>query len=498
MKIYLVYPYLNNPYFFPPLGIVYLASYLKKQGIETELIDLVFSSSYDDFTDRIKQDPPDIVGISTLTLTISNALELARITKKLYPNCLVVLGGPHATVMSEQSLANPEVDLVVIGEGEETFTELVRAIEQKKDLAEVKGIGFKKDGRPVFTGKRPFMEDLDKLPIPDRSLLPTFRKYLKTQTSFPFFMPSGIMIVSRGCPFKCTFCQPMLSCLYGDKVRLKSPANIIKEIEYLIETYQVKSIYFTDDTFWANPKWATELCGLITERGLDKKVYFLAQTNLTTLDESRMQVMRNAGFIYLGFGVESGNPHILNKVLGKNHSPEKARQVFALCRKYGIVSSANFIIGNPGETPETLQDSIDLMADLNPDMKDVHYMTPTPGSALYDYCKKEGILKYSKWTDPNRYTPDLLELPGLKEGDLEKAYADLNKTYLKGKSLFSAHPLWRKYILNVALVTRNPRAVMRVFVIQYMMMNSLFWHKFWSKVLALRNSLTGKRPPALD
>ncbi len=492
MKIYLVYPYLNAPYFFPPLGIVCLASYLKARGIETELIDLVFSSSYDLYTNRIKLSPPDVVGISTLTLTLPNALEIAKITKSLYPSCKVVLGGPHATVMPEESLADENVDLVVLGEGEETFTELIRALIQRTGLEAVKGIGFKSGGKAVFTEKRPFIQDLDVLPIPDRSLLPTFEKYLYNQTSFPFFMPPGIIIVSRGCPFKCTFCQPMLSCLYGERVRLKSPTSVVREIEYLIDTYKVKSIYFTDDTFWANPKWAHELCALIKDRGINRKVYLLAQTNLATLDESRIRVMKDAGFVYMGFGVESGNPTIL-KVLGKTHSPEKARVIFTLCKQYGIVCSANFIIGSPGETPQTLQDSIDLMTDIKPDMKDIHYLTPTPGSALYDYCEKEGMLKYAKWSDPNRYTPNLLKLPNLGEGDLQRAYHRMNEAFLEGKSLCSAHPLWRKYIWSVAAATKNTRAVMRVFVLQYMMMNSLFWFRFWTKVLDLRDSLRGRK-----
>ena len=233
---------------------------------------------------------------------------------------------------------------------------------------------------------------------------------------------------------------------------------------------------------------------MIIERGINKKIYLLAQTNLATLDEDRIRLMKDAGFVYMGFGVESGNPEILNKVLGKAHSPQKAREIFALCRKYGIVRSANFIIGSPGETSASLQDSIDLMADLQPDIKDVHYLTPTPGSAMYDYCREPKLLKYSKWTDPNRYTPDLIELPGLEAGGLEKAAESMNEAFLKGKSLFKAHPLWFKYILNTAVSTLNPRAVMRVFVIQYMMMNSRFWYGFWKKVLAFRDRFRKHMP----
>ncbi len=272
---------------------------------------------------------------------------------------------------------------------------------------------------------------------------------------------------------------------------MRSPEKTIEEIEHLMEKYKVKSVYFMDDTFWANPKWAEEVCNLIIDKKINEKIYLMAQTNISTLNENRIKLMHEANFIYLGMGVESGNPHILNDVLCKTHSPENAKKMFDCCRKYNIVTSANFIIGNPDDTKETIADSIKLMESLNPDVKDIHYMTPTPGSHLYNLCLEQGLLQYKGWEDPNRYTPDLLKLKNLTIGDLEKLKNEMEVAYLKHKNLFSAKKLWFKYLLNILLATKNLKIVSRTFILQFLSMNSLFFYYSVKYLLLFRKKIRG-------
>ena len=281
----------------------------------------------------------------------------------------------------------------------------------------------------------------------------------------------------------------MLRKLFGRKVRLRSPHLVIQEIERLIEDYKVKSVYFTDDTFWANPKWAETVCKEIVKRQINKKIRWLAQTNLATLNKERVELMYKSGCIYLGFGVESGNPSILKDVFRKSHTVQQAKDIFKLCRKLGMITSANFIIGAPQDTKDTIQDSVNLLTELNPDIKDVHYLTPTPGSELYENYLQKGFLRYSAWSDPDRYTPDLINISGLKKGDLEKFYHKMNKAYLKNKSLLKAHHLWYPYLWSVLISTKSIRAFLRVFILQYLMMNSLFFNKLGNMLLEMRKKI---------
>ena len=493
MKIVLIYAQVNRPYFFPPMGIVYLGTHLRAKGLEVKLIDPTFDADLRACEEQIAAEKPDLFGLSSLTINYNTALQIAALCKKHWPDCPVVIGGPHVTALPEKTMANPYIDYAVVGEGENTLWELVQGLRDKTDPAKILGLGYKKEGQPVFNPERPVIENLDDLPEPDRKLLPTFTKYLGFQTSFPYFMPCGVLIVSRGCPFKCTFCQPMLRKLFGGKVHLRSPQLVIAEIEGLIGDYGVKSIYFADDTFWANPEWAKEVCRLIKDRGINKKVKLLAQTNLATLNEERLKLMCASGFIYLGFGVESGNAIILKEVFQKSHTMTQAREIFAMCKKYSLVTSANFIIGAPQDTHDTIEDSVKLIAELNPDIKDVHYLTPTPGSSLYDEYLAKGYLRYSDWTDPDRYTPDLINISGLEKGDLIKYYRRMDEAYLQPKSLLKAHPLWFPYLWNILTVTGSFRAFLRVFVLQYLMMNSLFFNRLGKRLLAQREKFRKKK-----
>ncbi|HOX22457.1 MAG TPA: radical SAM protein, partial [Elusimicrobiales bacterium] len=411
MKILLCYPFLGNPNQSPPLGIVSLATYLRKHGYGARLCDSTFFTDFAHLEQELRRYQPDIVGFSLLTLFAHHLPALAKTARELRPNSLIIAGGPHVTAAAAEVLAVPEVDLCVMGEGERTLLELFKAAESgTKDFSSLRGLALRgKDGSPQFTPPQPFIENLDEIGAPDRALLPSFPQYLAFPTCFPYFMPHTYILTTRGCPFACTFCQPMLSKQFGSKIRQRSPGSVLEELERLAADYKLQSVYFADETFLANRAWAKEVCAGIRARGLHKRLVFMAQTNVRTFDEETAAFMRESGFIMTIFGAESGNDRILSEVYKKPQTRRHIIDAFAAARRYGLITEASLIVGAAEETVQSLEDTVSLVRELKADFLDVHYLTPTPGSEIYDTYLKRGALNYSTDSSPDRYTPGLLK-----------------------------------------------------------------------------------------
>ena len=478
MKVVLVFPFLNHHDPVAPMGIISLGTVLKRENIDVTLIDLSFSTSLDEYKESIKRLMPDIVGISTMSLIIDTAFEVAKLTKILRPQCKVVFGGAHATALPEETLTNEFVDVVVIGEGEYTLLDLVRTWENGGNLSEVRGIYYKDDGQIKVTQPRPFIENLDDLPIPDRDLLPTFRQHLEIPPAFPRTAPFANMFTSRGCPFNCAFCQPMLRKEFGKKIRCRSADSVVNEMELLIDRYNVKTIYFNDDTFLTNKKRAVEICEKIRKRGINNKIVWTIQTNVNTIDEDIATVLKRSGCIYISFGVESGNNYILQQVLRKNQTVGRIKKSFEICHKVGLLTGASLIIGSPGDTKDTIRDTVKLVEQIKPDSIDTHFLTPTPGSDLYDKYLEMGILDYKQWADPDRYTPGLIKFKGLTEKDLISLYEEVQQAYFKGKSMFRVNPLWLRWLWNGRRHYSHPIDLAKWFLIEFLMRNDIRWYRF--------------------
>ena len=466
MKVLLVYPHLNNPNPFPPMGIVHLGTFLKKQGIDVKLMDLTFSESYAEFLNALRFYSPDIVGISVLTVTYNHSIEIAKMVKESNQKCQVIFGGPHVTALPELVMQNKEVDIAVAGEGENTLLEIVKVLSDKQDISRIQGIYYRSSGNIKFTGRRPFIEDLDTIGIPDRSILPTFRTYLKFPIIYPYLMPWTILITSRGCPFQCAFCQPLLNNIFGNKVRFRSPLSVVDEAEELMDNYGLKSFYFTDDTFLARKEWAKEVCFRFKERKINKKVVWGCQTNVNTFSEDKAYLLKEAGCIFVGFGVESGNEYILNEILNKGQTVKRIKEAFLVCKKVGLVAEANLIIGNPTETEEMVKDTIRLVREIRPDVLDTHFLTPTPGSTLYQRYSSDGILMYKNWEAPNRYTAGLIKTSLPKE-KLSNLYDEIYITYLKNKSIFRIKWHWFRWFISVIpsiFILGKPAYVLRFLI----------------------------------
>ncbi|MBA7692673.1 Anaerobic magnesium-protoporphyrin IX monomethyl ester cyclase [subsurface metagenome] len=369
----------------PPLGIMYLGGFLRKHGIDVNLIDLSFSKKWNEYRDELLRTKPDLVGISCLSPFFGQVLLAASITRRTLPNCKIVMGGAHPTALPKETIKSPDVDFVVAGEGEVTLTELIKTLERGGKISEVKGILYKENGKIFQTPLRECIQNLDEIPFPARDLLPTWEKYLSQTQFFPYLYPYTTIMGARGCPFNCSFCQPVLRKLFGQRIRLRSPQNIIDEVELLVEKYKIKSLFFFDDTFTAVADWVEGICDGFLEKKWGLK--WGANSRVNTLSYPLAEKMKKAGCIYVSFGVESGSQKILDESLNKEITLEQIINAFDICKKVGLLSSASLMIGSPGDTRETIQETISLVKKIKPDMIDVHFTTPTPGSYMYERVK---------------------------------------------------------------------------------------------------------------
>jgi len=475
------------------MGIISLGTYLKNKGVEVKLYDLSFDRDLTGWKKQLEEFQPGLIGISALTICINPALEAAKLAKEVCPGAKIIFGGPHPTALPEQTLADACVDFVCQGEGELTLLELVHALDTGRDVREVKGLFLKRHGEAFFTGARPYAEDLDELGIPERELLPTFEKYLQLAPGFPYLMPWTYLIVGRGCPFNCSFCQPMLKKMFGQKVRMRSPEKVVEEMVYLVERYGVKSLYFADDTFVTNTNWVKNVCAGIKEKGINKKIVWMAQTNVNTLTDDMARSMHDAGCVFLAFGVESGNERILKEVMNKNQNREQIKTAFRICRDNGMLSEAALIIGCAEDSVETINDTVSLVREIDPDIVDLHYMTPTPGSELYSRYLDSQILEYKGWADPNRYTPGLLKLQNMSQEELLGMYDKVIEAYLYNKSIFRIKKHWFRWLWNLASSNRSPERFFKLFILQFLMLNSYNFNKLFKSLIRFKHRVEGRK-----
>ncbi|MGQ9691636.1 MAG: B12-binding domain-containing radical SAM protein, partial [Thermoproteota archaeon] len=288
----------------PPLNLLYLASFLEKRLRKVKILDdNLYGLGFEKIAKIVAGYNPLVVGITAVTATVKTTFCYIKAIKKLLPNALIVIGGPHATFMPEQTLMEcAELDVVVRGEGEETLSEIVDTYEVKglEGLGEVKGITYRKSGVIKENAARPFIENLDSLPFPARHLIP-FEAYRVMGS------PIGDMITSRGCPFFCGFCSS--SRLMGKRYRRRSASNVVDEIEELVYKYEVRDIEFIDDIFTLDRKRVEEIVKAIKERKLD--VNFATSSRVDTIDSNLLRMLKNAGLSTIFYGTESGSDRVL-------------------------------------------------------------------------------------------------------------------------------------------------------------------------------------------
>lgn len=387
----LVYPYFrphvdSSIFRFPPLGLGYIAAYLKHHGISVEIVDCTFLSQKETIK-KIISSKPRIIGIQSIYSMKNKSIELAHILKE---HCdLLVAGGALPTMGPEAFL---EVfDVTVMGEGEQTMLELVEESEKGCSFSQIRGLAFKdkESGQIIRTPPRGLIDNLDKLPLPSRDLFDNdaYKKYFFEK----FGYKTTPIMTSRGCPFNCDFCSRPV---FGNKFRARTATNVADEIEEVV-SLGYDRIWFADDCFTLNRERLIRLCDEIEKREL--KIDWECLSRVDTFDSEVAQKMKHAGCVRVFFGIESGNNDIL-KIMNKQATIEQASAAVHLSKKSGIKTGAFFIMGYPGENEKTILDTVKFASGLPLDYLSFTLPYPIPGTPLFKRVEKE--IFFGDWEEP--------------------------------------------------------------------------------------------------
>jgi radical SAM superfamily enzyme YgiQ (UPF0313 family) len=409
---------------YPCLGLAYLSAVLKTSGVEVLVIDAKFDGIGQREVDvSIIGFRPHIVGLTAMTHEIVHVAGVANKLREVFPTSLMVIGGPHATVAPVRTLQQfPFFDIAVIGEGELTLLEIAREVDMELDnrgqdqngdstiipaerLKLIEGIAWR-SGKKIETNQpRKLIHDLDSLPFPN------YDHITRRIETYPIFS-------SRGCPNNCIFCCRIL----GNRIRVRSPKNVMDEIKHAISKFRPKMIDFADEIFTFPKERASAICDLMISEGLNKAIKWTAQSRVTGVDQELFDKMKEAGCVNVDFGIESGNPDTLRRIR-KGITTVAASNAIMAAKKAGLKTGSYFIIGHPFETTETIRDTIQFAAKLNTDTVSFGIMVPYPGTEVYEMAiKREGGYRLisEQWQDYDKQIGNALELDGLSRGELEK------------------------------------------------------------------------------
>jgi radical SAM superfamily enzyme YgiQ (UPF0313 family) len=396
MRVLLInpfYPISETPS--PPLGLACLGAALENAGVEVRILDyVVYRYRRDALEAVLKEFKPRVAGATSVSMTFDHAAQILSDVKTVDPEILTVMGGPHVSFCAQQTLKSvAALDAVVIGEAEETIVELIRAIQEARDWSAVDGIAYRAGSKIITTAKRKWIKNLDALPLPARHLLPLGRYRA-------LGMPIS-MTTSRGCPYKCIFCVGRK--MVGARVRYHSADRVAAELQYLA-SLEFHQINIADDLFTANQQHCLAVCDKILDRQL--AINWTAFARVDTVSEKLLSKMKAAGCSAVSFGIESANPAILNTIR-KGITLEQIRNAVRMCRRAGIRAYASFILGLPGETPQTIKETVDFATDLQQEglAYGFHILAPFPGTEVRERADRLGIrILTDEWSkyDANR------------------------------------------------------------------------------------------------
>ena len=391
----------------PPLGLVYIAGYLRANGIEIQVLDLAALRYQDDQARAaISASNADLVAMAATTNTIMEAYNLAKMTKKVLPHAKIAVGGPHPTMEPIRTLKEcAELDFCIISEAEETMLELSRALQDNTSVKTILGISYRdeqENGLVKVTPARPLIQDLDKLAFPARDLLPLQKYWTPGVRRYPF----ATMMTSRGCPYSCTFCSNFRT--QGKQFRYRSPENVLAEIDELVNKYGVKEINIIDDNFTFMPGRVKEICDLLIKRNYDLILKTGNGIRSDRVNLPMLKHMKKAGFYLVAFGIESGNPEILKK-MRKGETKEQIRQSVKWAKQAGLITEGFFMFGNEGEGRKEMLQTIEFAKELDLNIAQFQVYTPVPGSPYYEKIMKDGRVFSQKWEDFNAFNEPLFE-----------------------------------------------------------------------------------------
>lgn len=402
----------------PPLGLLSIGAVLEKDGVPVEVVPAdILEMAWADIERKIRTDKPDIVGVTITTENRFQSFRLIRLAKKAHPAVLTILGGPHASMAAEDCLEHiPELDLVVRGEGEETMLEICRLWKADGDLRVfdgVRGLVLRKEGKVAANPPRPPITDLDALPLPAYHLVPFEKYHFHLDVPGRGLLPAASIMTSRGCPFACSFCATPIT--WGRHVRMRSPENVVREIELLQERYGIKAVFFYDDTFNASPKRADAICDLMIARNLN--ISFMCDVRLDIMSRELIEKMKQAGLYYLSYGLEAGSDRVRKDIVGKQIDLADFHRLTDWCIELGIIANVFMIFSHPTETWEEAQATIKIIEQYRGRIEiSIAILHIYPGTPLEKIARETGVLpKGFTWTKP--YRKGIITLP-LAQGDV--------------------------------------------------------------------------------
>lgn len=424
-------------------GLGYLAGALSAEGYAVD----IFDGAVEDETldERLTREPFEVVGISAPTPLIYEAWAYAQIAKQ--HGAVTLLGGPHLTLLPEESMQRPEVDFVVRGEAEETIVEFVRQLEHQSQGGqapvwnEIKGLSWKgQDGKIHHNIARPLKANLDALPFPAYQLF-KIERYTNLQP-----LTDGLdrdaraytIVTSRGCPYKCTYCSKPIT---GDTWRARSVENVLREWKMLVEDLGATEIGITDDIWNLDIKRAKELCRGLIAMGLNKVPWVTIHgMKVNHTDAELFRLMKQAGCRRVGFGVESGDEEILKRVVKKSQTFEQVRAAFKNARAAGLQTMGFFIYGMPGEDEATMEKTTLLALELDPDLAHFMIASPYPGTALWETVQREGKLYAKTWSDLAIQSDHAhFDFPGMDTALVERKWHEAYRRFY-----FRPKRLWKR------------------------------------------------------
>lgn len=347
-----------------------------------------------DLTAALAKFKPDVVGITVLMDQYGLAGHYAaKIAKSYDRDVKVVMGGVYPTMNSDKVISDPNVDYAVIGEGEYVFRDLLGYFMGERSIPE-RGVAYRLNGKVINGGHSDFIKNLDALPLPAYDLIdferyvnnPVFRKSVDSPRKYPY----ARILTSRGCPYRCIFCQ--VESISGGKFRGRSAENVLNEIQWLKEQYGVQSLIFDDDNLFIDRKRAEAIFQGMIDRNFNMPWGAIA-VSAFKLDDELIELMKKGGCEYMDIAIESGTERVLKNIVNKPLNLEHAKKVAAKARKEGIYLAANFIVGFPTETWDEIRQTIKFAEDLNVNYVKIYSPIPLPKTRLWELCEKENSFK---------------------------------------------------------------------------------------------------------